>query len=148
MSKTKISEALNKNLGQALGITYEPDSQLVPLTQEPPSKIVPLDKDVKQDFDYSRSNLYGLIDKGNEALDGILEVAKESQHPRAYEVASNMIKNLSDVTDKLLRLQEVKKSLGESGQKNNEQATNVTVEKAVFVGTTADLLDKIKDSRK
>ena len=93
------------------------------------------------DADYSRSNYYNLIEKGNEALDGILEVAKESQHPRAYEVAANMIKNLSDVTEKLMILQKQQQEL-----KPKEQApTNIAIDKAVFVGSTADLLKKLKN---
>ena len=93
------------------------------------------------DADYSRSNYYNLIEKGNEALDGILEVAKESQHPRAYEVAANMIKNLSDVTEKLMILQKQQLDL-----KPKEAApTNINVDKAVFVGSTTELLKKLKN---
>ena len=95
------------------------------------------------DADYSRSNYYNLIEKGNEALEGILEVAKESQHPRAYEVAANMIKNLSDVTEKLMILQKQQKEL--NPQAAEQQTTNINVEKAVFVGSTADLLKQIKN---
>ena len=94
------------------------------------------------DADYSRANYYNLIEKGNEALDGILEVAKESQHPRAYEVAANMIKNLSDVTEKLMILQKQQQELK---PKDPAAPTNITVDKAVFVGSTADLLKKLKN---
>jgi len=93
------------------------------------------------DADYSRSNYYNLIEKGNEALDGILEVAKESNHPRAYEVAANMIKNLSDVTEKLMILQKQQHDL----QPKELSPTNITVDKAVFVGSTTDLLKKLKN---
>ena len=93
------------------------------------------------DADYSRANYYNLIEKGNEALDGILEVAKESQHPRAYEVAANMIKNLSDVTEKLMILQKQQREL----QPKDAAPTNINVDKAVFVGSTADLLKKLKN---
>ena len=97
------------------------------------------------DADYTRANYYNLIEKGNEALDGILEVARESQHPRAYEVAANMMKNLSDMTEKLMILQKQRKEL----EKDNPQAvagpTNINVDKAVFVGSTADLLKQIKE---
>jgi len=93
------------------------------------------------DADYSRSNYYNLIEKGNEALDGILEVAKESNHPRAYEVAANMIKNLSDVTEKLMILQKQQHDL----QPKEFSPTNITVDKAVFVGSTTDLLKKLKN---
>ena len=95
------------------------------------------------DADYSRSNYYNLIEKGNEALDGILEVAKESQHPRAYEVAANMIKNLSDVTEKLMILQKQQKELRKDEPVAAPQ--NINVEKAVFVGSTAELLKKLRN---
>jgi hypothetical protein len=97
------------------------------------------------DADYSRSNYYNLIEKGNEALDGILEVAKESQHPRAYEVAANMIKNLSDVTEKLMILQKQQKELKKDDPVAGPTSQNINVEKAVFVGSTADLLKKLRD---
>ena len=93
------------------------------------------------DADYSRSNYYNLIEKGNEALEGILEVAKESNHPRAYEVAANMIKNLSDVTEKLMILQRQQKEL----QPKEAAPTNIAIDKAVFVGSTADLLKRLKN---
>jgi hypothetical protein len=96
------------------------------------------------DADYSRANYYNLIEKGNEALDGILEVARESQHPRAYEVAANMIKNLSDVTEKLMVLQKQQKDLIPKDQQA-ASATNINVDKAVFVGSTADLLKQLKN---
>ena len=93
------------------------------------------------DADYSRSNYYNLIEKGNEALEGILEVAKESNHPRAYEVAANMIKNLSDVTEKLMILQRQQKEL----QPKEAAPTNIAIDKAVFFGSTADLLKRLKN---
>ena len=92
------------------------------------------------DADYSRSTYYGLIERGNEAIDGILNVARESQHPRAYEVAATLIKNMSDVTEKLMILQKQRKEL-----EAEEKPTNVTIDKAVFVGSTADLLKQIKE---
>ena len=97
------------------------------------------------DADYSRSNYYNLIEKGNEALEGILEVAKESQHPRAYEVAANMIKNLSDVTEKLMILQKQQKELKKDDPVAAPTSQNINVERAVFVGSTADLLKKLRD---
>jgi len=125
---------VEKNLNQVLEI--ETSSQ--PAEDKP---IVVIPKDAEQDFDYSRSNYYELIEKGNLALDGILEVAKESQHPRAYEVAATMMKNLSDMTDKLMLLQQQRKQL-EGG---TNKAPQVQVDKAVFVGSTADLLKKLKN---
>ncbi len=83
---------VDKNLAEILNTDY------VPVVRENDKPItVHQSNNENPDADYSRANYYNLIEKGNEALDGILEVAKESQHPRAYEVAANMIKNLSDI---------------------------------------------------
>ena len=130
-----MSDTDNK-LSEILDTDYIPvKSENKPVTihhQEEPSKQV--------DADYSRSTYYGLIERGNEAIDGILNVARESQHPRAYEVAATLIKNMSDVTEKLMILQKQRKELDAE-----EKPTNVTIDKAVFVGSTADLLRKVRD---
>lgn len=99
------------------------------------------DRDVDYDYAYSRITHRDLIDKGLPALDDLLKVAKESQHPRAYEVAANMMKNLSDMTDKLMALQEKRKAL-KAGKE--ETPASVRVDKAVFVGSTAELLKQIR----
>ncbi len=126
---------VDKNLANILDTDYVPA-----VDNKNPITIHQSDSE-NPDANYSRANYYNLIEKGNEALDGILEVAKESQHPRAYEVAANMIKNLSDVTEKLMILQKQQLDL-----KPKEVApTNINVDKAVFVGSTADLLKKLKN---
>jgi len=129
---------VDKNLSEILNTDY------IPVVKEESKSVTihePDRSDNNPDALYSRANYYNLIEKGNEALDGILEVAKESQHPRAYEVAANMIKNLSDVTEKLMILQKQQLDL-----KPKEVApTNINVDKAVFVGSTADLLKKLKN---
>ena len=99
--------------------------------------------DTAEDFDYSRKTYHDLLEKGGLALDGILEVAKESQHPRAYEVAATMMKNLADMTDKLMILQKQRKDL--QGSSEADKPTQVNVDKAVFVGSATDLLKKIKN---
>lgn len=126
----------DKNLAEILNTDY------IPVAKEEDKPItIHQESGENPDANYSRANYYNLIEKGNEALDGILEVAKESQHPRAYEVAANMIKNLSDVTEKLMILQKQQLDL-----KPKEVApTNINVDKAVFVGSTADLLKKLKN---
>lgn len=127
---------VDKNLSEILNTDY------IPVVKEDDKPItVHQDNSENPDANYSRANYYNLIEKGNEALDGILEVAKESQHPRAYEVAANMIKNLSDVTEKLMILQKQQQEL----KPKEVVPTNITVDKAVFVGSTADLLKKIKN---
>jgi hypothetical protein len=128
----------DKNLAEILNTDY------IPVVQEDKPITIHQSGEGNPDADYSRSNYYNLIEKGNEALDGILEVAKESQHPRAYEVAANMIKNLSDVTEKLMILQKQQKEL--NPQKAEQQGpTNINVDKAVFVGSTAELLKQLKN---
>jgi hypothetical protein len=131
-----MSEVDNK-LSDILNTDY------VPVVREDKPITIHQSQEDNPDAHYSRANYYNLIEKGNEALDGILEVAKESQHPRAYEVAANMIKNLSDVTEKLMILQKQQKEL----QPKEEQATqtNINVDKAVFVGSTAELLRQLKN---
>lgn len=129
---------VNQKLSDVLGVDYVP----VVVDEKENQMIVHQSDSANPDADYVRSNYYGLIEKGNEALDGILEVAKQSQHPRAYEVAANMIKNMSDVTEKLMTLQKQRKDLETPEQTT---ATNVNVEKAIFVGSTADLLKKLKN---
>jgi hypothetical protein len=130
---------VNKNLSEILNTDYIPvvteDNRSVTIHEPDRSADNP-------DADYSRANYYNLIEKGNEALEGILEVAKESQHPRAYEVAANMIKNLSDVTEKLMILQKQQQELQ---PKEPTGPTNINVDKAVFVGSTAELLRQLKN---
>jgi hypothetical protein len=129
---------VDKNLAEILNTDY------VPAVKEDNKPItIHQDESVDPDAHYSRANYYNLIEKGNEALDGILEVAKESQHPRAYEVAANMIKNLSDVTEKLMILQKQQKEL--RGPEEQAAPTNINVDKAVFVGSTAELLRQLKN---
>ena len=92
-------------------------------------------KDIKDDYDFSRATYKDLIHTGTRSLDVMAELARESEHPRAFEVLSNSIKNIADVTDKLMALQKTKKQLN---KEKDEQETNVT-NNNVFVGSTADL---------
>ena len=98
--------------------------------------------DTKKDYDYTRGNLYSLIEKGQEALNGVLELAQESDSARAYEVAGQMIKSVGDSTDKLIDLQQKMKELDEQPK----GPTNVT--NALFVGSTAELSKLIKAQKK
>ena len=96
--------------------------------------------DIKKDYEYTRGNLYSIIEKGQEALNGVLELAQESEMPRAYEVAGQLIKNVSDATDKLLKLQKELKDLNAEDKKGPSHVTN----NALIVGTTAELQKLIK----
>ena len=96
--------------------------------------------DIERDYDYTRGNLYTIIEKGQEAIDGILELAQESEMPRAYEVAGQLIKSVSDATDKLMDLQKKLKDVEEEKVSKGPS----TVNNSLFVGSTADLAKMLK----
>jgi hypothetical protein len=97
----------------------------------------PVEGDLGEDYSYARDNLYNLIERGNDALEGILELAKEMEHPRAYEVASGLIKNVSDTTMELLKMQKELKQMKDG----DAPKTNVN---NLYVGSTAELQEMLK----
>ena len=97
-------------------------------------------QDVGKDYDYTRGNLYSLIEKGQEAINGIMEVAGETASPRAYEVAGQLIKSVADTTDKLMDLQKKVKEVEEDANKTTNNVTN----NALFVGSTSELSKMLK----
>tara|TARA_Y100001968_G_scaffold329894_1_gene380312 strand:+ start:536 stop:958 length:423 start_codon:yes stop_codon:yes gene_type:complete len=109
-------------------------------TEKKIDKIKSGTEDIRRDYEYTRGNLYSIIEKGQEAIDGILELAQESEMPRAYEVAGQLIKNVADATDKLLTLQQKLKDVEE--EKDSKGPT--TVNNALFVGSTAELQKLLK----
>ena len=100
-------------------------------------------KDLQNDYEYSRGQLYNLVEKGQEAINGILDVAQNSDHPRAYEVAGNLIKNVADITDKLVDLQGKMKDINQETVKTTNNVTN-----AMFVGSTSELQKMLKEMGK
>lgn len=105
-------------------------------------KTIPIEKtDIEKDYEYTRANLYSLIEKGQEAINGIMELAGESASPRAYEVAGQLIKSVADTTDKLADLQKKLKDLEEGSSK---QAPNNVTNNALFVGSTSELSKLLK----
>ena len=103
---------------------------------------IPIEKtDIKKDYEYTRANLYSLIEKGQEAINGIMELAGESASPRAYEVAGQLIKSVANTTDKLADLQKKLKDLEEDSVK---QTTNNVTNNALFVGSTSELSKLLK----
>ena len=120
------------------------DTEVVETDIEPrKNQLEKTDKnDADKDYEYSRGNLYSLIEKGQEAVNGILELAQESDSARAYEVAATTIKAVADTTDKLIDLQQKMKDLE---QDPNKGPTNVT--NALFVGSTAELSKLIKNQK-
>ena len=99
---------------------------------------------ISKDYEYTRGNLYSIIEKGQEAINGILELAQESEMPRAYEVAGQLIKSVSDATDKLMDLQ---KKLKDVEEESPQKGPN-TVNNALFVGSTAELAKLLKNGVK
>ena len=99
---------------------------------------------IQKDYEYTRGNLYSIIEKGQEAINGILELAQESEMPRAYEVAGQLIKNVADATDKLMDLQ---KKLKEVNEEEKTKAPS-TVNNALFVGSTSELSKLLKAQSK
>jgi hypothetical protein len=98
------------------------------------------DGDIQKDYEYTRANLYSLIEKGQEAINGIMELAGEGASPRAYEVAGQLIKSVADTTDKLIDLQKKVKEVEEDTIKTTNNVTN----NAVFVGSTSELQKMLK----
>lgn len=101
------------------------------------------DNNVKSDYQYSRDTYYDLIEKGRESLDLMIEVARESEHPRAFEVLSGMIKNISDVNDKLMDLNKKKRDMSKQEQQQIGHTTN-----NLFVGSTTDLQRMLQNEAK
>ena len=130
------------DLNDAFNVAGDIVSREVESIEEKVESIASVSNDLKKDYEYTRGNLYSIIEKGQEALNGILELAQESEMPRAYEVAGQLIKNVADATDKLIDLQKKLKDIDEQKVKG---PTNVT--KALFVGSTAELLKQLKENK-
>ena len=131
--------SIDEKIDNALGITHDIAQELVspkPIVRRPPDDLDHADVDYK----YSRENFYNLVERGQDAIDGILEVAKEGEHPRAYEVVGQLIKNVSEVTEKLVDLQEKMKKLKEVPNSAPKSVTN-----ALFIGSTKELQNILKD---
>ena len=130
---------IDKKIDDALGITQTITQELIhpkPLVPRPDDSLDHTDADYK----YSRENFYNLVERGQDAIDGILEVAKEGEHPRAYEVVGQLIKNVAEVTEKLADLQEKMKKLKEVPDHAPKNVTN-----ALFIGSTKELQNLLKD---
>ena len=124
-----------KEIDKALGVV----ERIAPLPVHTPIPIPTVGEDVDKDYEYQRENFYNLVEKGSVAIDGILELAKEGEHPRAYEVAGNLIKQVAEVAEKLGDLQEKMRKLKEVPETGPKNVTN-----ALFVGSTAELQNMLK----
>ena len=125
-----LNETLNTDYDKSVEIEVSP---------QPPIQKSQGDIDIEKDYKYTRGQLYSIIEKGQEAINGILELAQESEMPRAYEVAGQLIKNVADATDKLMDLQKKLKDVNEESKKGPTNVTN-----ALFVGSTSDLSKFLK----
>ena len=125
---------LDKELGVLEKIVPTTIPKIIPNTTEVS------EDDIEDDYKYQRDNFYNLVEKGSAAIDGILELAKESEHPRTYEVAGQLIKNVAEVTEKLGDLQEKMRRLKEVPSNAPKNVTN-----ALFVGSTKELQKMLKD---
>ena len=113
-------------------------------TKTSPKNIKSGKEDITKDYEYSRAQLYSLVEKGQEAVDGALDVAQQSDSARAYEVAGQLIKHVADTADKLMDLQKKVKEIDEVKDKNTTNVTN----NSLFVGSTSDLQKMLKDTMK
>ena len=132
---------MNTNFGEIEKSLNVETSIVKPDNVKPELPNVVLKKnDVEKDYKYTRGQLYSLIEKGQEAINGIMELAGESASPRAYEVAGQLIKSVADSTDKLMDLQKKMKDIDEEGTKTQNNVTN----NALFVGSTSELSKLLK----
>ena len=132
-------DSLNKAFDVSSEIVSSEPEQVKPVQKE----VDAIKSDTRKDYEYTRGNLYSLIEKGQEAVNGILELAQETEQARAYEVAGQLIKSVADATDKLLDLQKKLKDVEE--ESSSKGPTNVT--NALFVGSTADLAKLLKQNK-
>lgn len=135
MSYGNIDNAINDALGLENSLKQEIVSPK-PLVPRPPEG----PEDIDIDYKYSRENFYNLIERGQDAITGILDLAKESEHPRTYEVAGQLIKTVSEVTERLADLQQKMQQLKEVPDKGPKNVTN-----ALFIGSTKELQSLLKD---
>ena len=144
---SNIDDKLNEALNIAAKVADAENDQIIATTQvfqtkENTELVIPQDKDPDSDFEIGRENLYKLLDKGNDAIDGILALAKEGEHPRAYEVAGQLIKTVADVSKDLLELQEKLKKIKDVPNTGPKSVTN-----ALFVGSTTELQKLLKEKK-
>jgi hypothetical protein len=119
----------------------QPVQEILPAVQEPTKFGTParLEQDLDQDYEESRKTIKDLVNKGNQAIDHLLAIASESEHPRAFEVVATLIKNTADANEKLMTMQKAVRDM-----KNIKQKSDVTVDKAIFIGSTSELSKLIK----
>ena len=140
---SNIDDKLNEVLNIAEEVLEKKEEKNpLEIVKEPPVPVVPEDDNPDTDFETGRGELYKLLEKGNEAIDGILALAKEGEHPRAYEVAGQLIKTQSEVAQNLLDLRDKLKKIKDVKELGPKNVTN-----ALFVGSTTELQKMIKKNK-
>ena len=135
---------MNEKLDKELGVVHDPLQQIDAgenFLQQYPLELIG-EEDIETDYAYQRKQFYNLVEKGSTAIDGILEIAREGEHPRGYEVAGNLIKQVAEVTEKLGDLQEKMRKLKEVPSNAPKNVTN-----ALFVGSTTELQKMLRDKQ-
>ena len=135
----KLDELLDIN-NEAEEVVKETNRQLVPRDQN--GRFTERKDEQQVDYKYTRNTLYGLVERGQDAIEGILDLAKESEHPRTYEVAGQLIKTVSETSEKLLQIQKMMDDLEDDRPKNH------TTNQNLFVGSTAELQKLLKNNAK
>ena len=144
----KVTTSIDSKISDALGITQNIVEEIIdpkPLVPRPEGALIEAtsrDADIDIDYQYSRENFYSLIERGQDAITGILDLAKESEHPRTYEVAGQLIKTVSEVTERLADLQQKMQFLKEVPDKAPQNVTN-----ALFIGSTKELQQLMKQEK-
>jgi len=140
---SNIDDKLNEVLNIAEEVLEaKEEKNPLEIVSEKPVAVIPKSDDVETDFETGRGELYKLLEKGNEAIDGILSLAKEGEHPRAYEVAGQLIKTQSELAQNLLDLQDKLKKIKDVKGEGPKNVTN-----ALFVGSTTELQKMIKNNK-
>lgn len=146
-----VTPNLNKSLSQAIGIPPIPTNTNVVVANTQPVVVEKKPTDMEKDYDLSRETFTELIKQGEEAIIGIMDVAKQSEHPRAYEVAATLIKSVSEATRELMELHRIRKEIENmkdgGGSNNNGNNQGINIEQAVFVGSPAEMVRRIRKSR-
>ena len=135
---------MNEKIDKELGVVQDPLQQIdvgENFLQQQPLELIG-EEDIETDYAYQRKQFYNLVEKGSAAIDGILEIAREGEHPRGYEVAGNLIKQVAEVTEKLGDLQEKMRKLKEVPSNAPKNVTN-----ALFVGSTTELQKMLRDKQ-
>jgi hypothetical protein len=138
-----MTDKLNDNLSDVLGIEYEKDIQ-PEIVELKPEVVEITNNDAEDDYTLARKTFRNLIEQGNLAMEDMKELARQSESPRAYEVFSTMMKTIAETTKDLYDIHKKTKELKQVNGKPTQPDGAITVEKAVFVGTTAELLKRVK----